>query len=169
MSTQKTKFADGDQLRVSSTDQDDRMRAVFGLTSEDPLPESNRDNLQHYQDYLAANFRFPFDAVYWEETEPSQTRWCNLTVLAMADMEGYCLEETGLFFRVRGAGETTTVVQTRAKSRSGLFGLLSKLLGSSESPNMDRDRVVGVTQVELTTKDANRQLHEDFVYWFWSH
>ena len=169
MSTRRTKFAEGDQVRVSSTDQDYRIRAIFGLTTEDPLPESNRDNLQHYQNYLAANFKFPFDAVYWEETGPSQTRWCNLTVLGMADMEGYCLEETGLFFRVRTAGEPTTVVQTKATSRSGLFGLLSKLLGSSEPPDMDKDRVVGVTQVEVTTKDANRQLHEDCVYWFWSH
>jgi hypothetical protein len=165
----KKKTAQLDTRPLNPTDQDDRIRAIFGLTSEDPLPESNRDNLQRYQDYLAANLKFPFDAVYWEETGPSQTSWCNLSVLGMADMEGYCLEETGLFFRVRGAGEPTTVVQTKTTRRSGVFGLLSKLLGSSESPDMDTDRVVGVTHVELTAKDANRQLHEDFVYWFWSY
>src|SRR5207249_3676611 len=51
-------------------DQDDRVRAVLGLTSDDPLPEVEQDTLRKYGAYLATHLSFPFDASYTRETGP---------------------------------------------------------------------------------------------------
>jgi hypothetical protein len=45
---------------------EDRVRKVFGLTSDDDLPEVNQANLQRYHDYLKKKLRFPFPAVLVE-------------------------------------------------------------------------------------------------------
>ena len=63
-----------------------------------------------------------------------------MTVVGLADLECYEREEVGLLFRVRHDGEQTNVVQTRVKSRSGLFGFLSNALGLSEP--QERDNVI---------------------------
>jgi len=43
-------------------DQDDRIRAVFGLTHDDPLPSVESDTLRIYRDFLAENLSLPFEA-----------------------------------------------------------------------------------------------------------
>jgi hypothetical protein len=45
-------------------DQDDRVRAVFGLTSDDPLPAPDMERLRQYHGYLSERLRFPLDALY---------------------------------------------------------------------------------------------------------
>jgi hypothetical protein len=52
---------------LSMKDEDDRIRAVFGLTHDDPLPEVTQETLVTYHRYLAANLKFPFTALYGEE------------------------------------------------------------------------------------------------------
>jgi len=52
---------------LSGDDQDDRIRMVFGLTSDDPLPAMTDEAQQQYLDYLKVHLAFPFDAVYWSE------------------------------------------------------------------------------------------------------
>ena len=52
---------------LSMKDEYDRIRAVFGLTHDDPLPEVNQETLLTYHRYLAANLKFPFTALYGEE------------------------------------------------------------------------------------------------------
>jgi hypothetical protein len=37
---------------LSPKDQEDRIRMVFGLTSNDPLPDVNMDTLEQYHAYL---------------------------------------------------------------------------------------------------------------------
>jgi hypothetical protein len=45
--------------------QDDRIRMIFDLTSDDPLPEHNSQNQQFYREYLRANLQFPMSAHVW--------------------------------------------------------------------------------------------------------
>jgi len=53
---------------LSMKDQDDRIRAVFGLTRDDLLPDVDSSSLRTYYNYLAANLRFPFEATWTRET-----------------------------------------------------------------------------------------------------
>ncbi len=55
---------------LSMDDQDDRIRAVFGLTHDDPLPQVSPETLMTYYRYLAANLKFPFFTCYWEQSGP---------------------------------------------------------------------------------------------------
>lgn len=49
---------------LSMKDQDDRIRAVFGLTSDDLLPAVDDASLRTYFQYLAASLKFPFAAIW---------------------------------------------------------------------------------------------------------
>ena len=54
---------------LSMNDQDDRIRAVFGLTSDDVFPERNETNLRTYHGYLVANLTFPCAATFANSPE----------------------------------------------------------------------------------------------------
>jgi hypothetical protein len=45
-------------------EQEDRVRAVFDLTSDDPLPAPNHERLEHYHRFLSERLRFPLEAQY---------------------------------------------------------------------------------------------------------
>ena len=156
---------------LSTTDQDDRIRAIFGLTSDDPLPESSYENLHHYHAYLAANLTFPFEAEYWTNAGPRESsKKRKVNVVALADLDCYCSEGVGLLFQIRRDAEQPKVVQARVKSRSGLFGFLSNLLGFSAAPPVvDEGDFMPLDDLEFTKKDANQRLFKDFSYWFWNH
>lgn len=47
---------------LNMKDQDDRIRAVFGLTHDDPVPEVESETLRTYRDYFAEHLSFPFEA-----------------------------------------------------------------------------------------------------------
>ena len=47
---------------LSPKEQDDRIRMVFGLTSNDPLPDVDDEALEVYHEYLSKNLVFPFTA-----------------------------------------------------------------------------------------------------------
>ena len=49
---------------LSPKDQDDRIRLVFGLTSNDPLPDVDDETLEAYHEHLLKNLVFPFTAEY---------------------------------------------------------------------------------------------------------
>jgi Calcium binding len=59
---------------LSENDQDDRVRLVFGLTHEDPLPSVSFETLMSYYRYLAANLKFPLFTSYWAESGPFSRR-----------------------------------------------------------------------------------------------
>ena len=67
---------------LSMRNQDDRVRSVFGLTRDDPLPAVDDAALRSYYKHLAANLTFPFEA-RWQE-EPDGGRSEKVTVLALA-------------------------------------------------------------------------------------
>ena len=47
---------------LSMDEPDDRIRMVFGLTSDDPLPKPDEQTQQNFFDYLKAHLSFPFKA-----------------------------------------------------------------------------------------------------------
>jgi hypothetical protein len=49
-------------------ERDDRIRAVFELTEDDPLPKVDEETLQTYYDFLAFNLSFPFPAEHTPES-----------------------------------------------------------------------------------------------------
>lgn len=49
---------------LASDDREDRIRMVFGLTSDDGLPKADEQTQRHYLDYLKARLSFPFKAEY---------------------------------------------------------------------------------------------------------
>jgi hypothetical protein len=58
------RHADGRPYHFSPLNQDDRIRKVFGLSSESTLPLVREETLAVYYDYLVANLSLPFDALY---------------------------------------------------------------------------------------------------------
>jgi uncharacterized protein YodC (DUF2158 family) len=86
---------------LSPKDQDDRIRMVFGLTSNDPLPEVDDKSLTAYRDYLAKNLAFPFQAEHGGEYgHPERVK-----VVGLGDPD----EEDGLLCEARMEGEAVTL------------------------------------------------------------
>lgn len=52
---------------LSPKDQEDRIRMVFCLTSNDPLPNVDEATLTTYREYLSKKLAFPFTAVHSKE------------------------------------------------------------------------------------------------------
>jgi hypothetical protein len=55
---------------LSEEDQGDRVRLVFGLTHDDPIPNVSFETLMTYYRYLAANLKFPIFTSRWEKSGP---------------------------------------------------------------------------------------------------
>ena len=53
---------------LSHEDQEDRIRMVFGLDSNDPLPDVDVEMLEIYYEYLVESLVFPFEAEHTPET-----------------------------------------------------------------------------------------------------
>jgi hypothetical protein len=92
---------------LSPKDQDDRIRIVFGLTSNDPLPEVDDETLTAYRDYLAKNLTFPFQAEHGGEYgHPEQVK---VIGLGDPDEEPMIDETYGLLCEARLEGEVVTL------------------------------------------------------------
>ena len=70
----------------------DRVRAIFGLTSDDPLPEVNPQNQRIYREYLAARLSFPFECQCWHRGDSPKGTWHSLTVTGLR--EEHPIDET---------------------------------------------------------------------------
>ena len=92
---------------LSMDDQDDRIRAIFGLTSDDPLPESDDELLLTYYNYLVAKLSFPYEARYSFETGPFQSKTIAITVLGLLDPDDFPgdADMYGLFCQARRGDE----------------------------------------------------------------
>ena len=66
---------------LSPDDPDDRILAVFGLTSDDPLPPVNLEWHRKYHAYLATHLPFPFE-IKWQDTESGLDRKATVTGLS---------------------------------------------------------------------------------------
>ena len=156
--------------------QDDRIRAIFGLTNDDPLPEANGENLSKYHEYLAANLTFPFAAIYWKETGPFQSRRCTVNVAGLVALDDYYPEEGyGLLCEVRHDADSknpVSVVQARSKNRGLLLGFLGNILGISdrhkEEPD-DDENCLPLDQIEMKRSGHTKRLLADYSYWLHNH
>ena len=70
---------------LSMDDHDDRIRMVFGLTSDDALPKADEQTQRQYLDYLKAHLTFPFKAEYWPSTAIGPNQGGVVTVVGFAD------------------------------------------------------------------------------------
>jgi hypothetical protein len=66
---------------------EDRVRAVFRLTSDDPLPAVNSAALRRYRRHLASRLTFPFAALYTEEVGPFRSKTDPVLVLRLLPAE----------------------------------------------------------------------------------
>jgi Calcium binding len=73
---------------LSPDDQDDRVRRVFGLTHDDPLPEVGHETLLSYHHYLAARLKFPLFTTYRGESGPFSRKKMTVTITGLLDPEG---------------------------------------------------------------------------------
>ncbi|NUQ61233.1 MAG: hypothetical protein HUU20_02025 [Pirellulales bacterium] len=70
---------------LSMDDPDDRVRAVFGLTSDDPLPQVSDPTQQQFLGFLRSHLSFPFEADYWPASSLGPKEQGKLTVEGFAD------------------------------------------------------------------------------------
>ncbi len=83
---------------LSTRNQDDRVRMVLGLTSDDLLPRPDEDSLETYYHYLGERLSFPFEARCHEEDSgfmPSPAR--NVQVVALGREPHDLDEDDGIF------------------------------------------------------------------------
>ena len=93
-------------LPLSPKVQDDRIRVIFGLTSDDPLPWVTDQNLNKYHHHLAIRLSFPFEAKYMVEAGPRMEKECSVTVMRLLDPDKGDTT-TGLLCEADQEGETT--------------------------------------------------------------
>ncbi len=117
---------------LSKENQDDRIRAIFGFTSDDPLPPADEENLRRYNHYLATHLAFPFQARCPAETGPFERTEYIVSVVDLLDADA-CNEDEGVLCEAEQQGETV------------------------ELPLAD---------LNVTINLHNRQLVEDYSYWF---
>ena len=158
---------------LSKTDQDDRIRAILGLTGDDPLPEANGENLCIYYEYLATHLTFPFQGICWQETGPFESHKCKVSVKRLTNIDDYYPGEGhGLLCEVRQDADSkkaTVVVQRREKNRRGVLGFLSNLFGmptQSDERHNRQEFYLPLDKIEIKKPGDNRRLIADYSYWF---
>lgn len=119
---------------LRKNDQDDRVRAVFGLTSDDPLPDGNEATLSQYHYYLRRHLSFPFKAKFSVEIGPFEEKEYTFEVVDLLDPEDCDLDD----------------------------GLCCEAVREDETLDLP------LGGIEVTTNVHNRQMIEDYSYWFWN-
>ncbi|MBC8877101.1 MAG: hypothetical protein H8E44_47335 [Planctomycetes bacterium] len=79
---------------LSPKDQDDRIRKVLGLTSNDPLPDVNHETLTTYYEYLSKNLVCPLDAEYTSETGPFSSTTIQVKVTGLGDPDNPMIDNS---------------------------------------------------------------------------
>ena len=70
---------------LSPDEPDDRIRMVFGLTTDDALPKANHQTQRQFFDYLKTNLSFPFSADQFRLSSNNQGEFVTIQVLDLAD------------------------------------------------------------------------------------
>jgi len=65
--------------------QDDRIRGVFGVPEDAPIPPVTEENLTVYHDYLIANLAFPFDALVCQHSGESEHLVGYVKIIGLVD------------------------------------------------------------------------------------
>jgi hypothetical protein len=94
--------------RPLTSDQDDRILAIFGLTSDDPLPMVDEEHLAKYHRHLAERMKLPFRASYEEETGPYFISKRKITVMSLLASEE-ADDEEGLLCEASDGDENLTL------------------------------------------------------------
>jgi len=123
---------------LSSKDQDDRVRMVLGLTSNDPLPDVHDETLEAYHEHLSQTLAFPFEAEYTSETGPFSSRTIQVKVIGLGDPDDEPMID-------------------------GTYGILCEARYERRRP------VLPLGELEVKKGKPNRQLVDDYSYWFWNH
>ena len=87
---------------LSAEDQGDRVRMVFGLTSDDFLPAVDGDSLETYYDHLLSNCRCPWRHGTARRRTSSRPSLCAGSVASL-DREVAWDEDQGILCRIRTA------------------------------------------------------------------
>jgi hypothetical protein len=87
---------------LSPKDQDDRIRVVFELTSNDPLPDVDDETLEAYHKHLSMNLVFPFTAEHGAEYGHPET----VKVIGLGDPDDQAMidEQYGILCEARVEG-----------------------------------------------------------------
>jgi hypothetical protein len=64
--------------------EDSRIRRVFELTEDAPIPRVSQDSLLKYREYLEGALAFPFQALYAETTAPVRRLFRCVDVLGLS-------------------------------------------------------------------------------------
>jgi len=92
---------------LSAKDEDDRIRMVFGLTSNDPLPDVDDETLSTYHRYLAANLTFPIEVEHGAEYgHPERVK---VVGLGDPDEEPMVDDQYGILCEARMEGQIVTL------------------------------------------------------------
>lgn len=115
---------------LSPRDQDDRIRMVFGLTSNDPLPDVDVEAMEAYHEHLSKNLVFPFAAEHGAEYgHPERVK-----IVGLGDPDEPMIDENhGILCEARMESQIVTLP-------------LGELEDAKGKPN--------------------RQLIDDYCYWF---
>ena len=89
---------------LSKDDQDDRIRTIFGLTSDDPLPAADVEHLGRYGHSLQSQLSFPFQARYTVEIGPFKEAKYLVTIVGLLDPD-QCDEDDGVVCQAEEEGE----------------------------------------------------------------
>ncbi len=92
---------------LSPKDEDDRIRMVFGLTTDDPLPKVDEKALFAYHRYLAVHLTFPFEAR--QEADYGCSERVKVIGLGGPDEEPMIDEMEGILCEVRVDREADTM------------------------------------------------------------
>ena len=113
---------------LSPRDQDDRIRMVLGLTSNDPLPDVDEDTLQTYYDHLTKHLSCPFPA----EFDPQEFLGPSFPVEVIS---------------LDAFDDVTEGIMCRARHHEEML-------------------LLPLSEIEAKQGKANRQLVDDYAYWF---
>ena len=89
---------------LSRDSQEDRIRAVFCLTADEPLPEVRSATLVKYYHYLVEHLSLPFSARYRPKAGPFAGNTIRGSVLGLFDINDYVVEERHGLIGVGGCG-----------------------------------------------------------------
>ena len=87
-----------------NTDEEDRIRLVFGLPSHESLPTVSKDTVAQYHDYLLRKLSFPFQALYAERAPPVRQIVRYVNVVGPSDNANR--RQYGLFCKVELGDQT---------------------------------------------------------------
>lgn len=94
---------------------DDRVLSYLSLTSDDELPELNRENFLAFQKFLTGKLSFPFPATYEFKPNSFNSEKHSITVIGFSDFDESPWNEVGLCCLARRDRERIELPLTEVK------------------------------------------------------